>query len=874
MKLEHYFQLYSSSPLGLSNEQVIRNKKKFGLNVVTSKKREGFFHILLIQLGSFFSIILFSAAAILFFIGELIDFYVVLTVIIVNSIIETTQRYRSDSIFESLTKIIPHYSVVIRNGRNIRLESSEIVPGDVMVLSAGDKISADGIVISSENFRVDESILTGESRAVVKIEAVEYSSKSVIDNAHGVFSGSFVLAGQAHVLVIHIGNQTELGMIVQKISTMDTQLPLYKSIRRLSFGIFLFVLVLTVFVLVVGLVQMQSWIGISKVAVALFVSAIPESLPVMLTLVLAYGFKRMGDKNVLVRKMQSLDVLGQIDTLALDKTGTITHNQMKVEKIFTFNNQELYVTGDGYEPKGTFVFQEKTATLDAFPDARLLIKSAVLSSAGSYGYSDEKKEWMLEAGDPTEVALLVLGEKSATTKELLLSEYSFKKNFSFTNKNMYHSAIYAHKKKEVEIFTGAPEVIFAKCTHVRVEGLDLKIDDKSTALFHAKLKEYSAGGYRVLATCISEGEKTVCKGLFAINDSIRSDVHVSVKDVYDRGIKIIIITGDHKEIALQIAQKIGIKADTHSVLTGDDMGHLTDIQLKNLILQKNVFARVTPTQKLKILELLKEAGKTVAMTGDGINDALALVRADIGIAMGTQSSDSAKEASDIILLDNKFGSIVYGIEEGKNIFANIQKTILFLLSTNFAEMFVVVFAVTIALPIPLSAIGILWLNLVTDTFLVIGFAFERGYVHGSKHSKNILDYREWKRIVYLGLVMTFVTLFVFIQAQLRDVSIQYSQSMALLVLIVMQWFNVLNIRAGEQSIFKYGFRVSPVFIIGWLISIGLTVTAFNTQFLSKILDIHPISISDWVYVVILASSVVWLEEIRKGVQEIRLFVRK
>jgi Ca2+-transporting ATPase len=341
--------------------------------------------------------------------------------------------------------------------------------------------------------------------------------------------------------------------------------------------------------------------------------------------------------------------------------------------------------------------------------------------------------------------------------------------------------------------------------------------------------------------------------------------------MYRRNINVLIITGDHKEVALQVAQKIGLHANKNSVLTGDDINNLTEMQLKNIILQKNIFARVTPQQKLKILELFKKLGKTIAMTGDGINDALALVKADIGIAMGTQSSDSAKGASDIILLDNKFGSIVYGITEGKNIFLNIQKTIVFLLSTNFAEMFVVVCAITLALPVPISAIGILWLNLVTDTFLVIGFAFERGHTN-AKHLTKILTHKEWKRILYLGLIMTFVSLIIFMETQ--DSGVAYAQSMTLLVLIMMQWFNILNIRAGEQSIFTYGFRFNPMFIIGWIISLGLTVCAFNVPTFMDILHIHPISFANWVYITLIASTIVWFEEFRKYAQKIKLFVQK
>lgn len=871
MKLEHHFKLYNTSHDGLSENQIIVNKEKFGENKVVSKKRETFLHILLVQFGSFFSVILLSAAALLFFLGEILDFYIVIFVVLLNVSIESSQRYRSDSIFESLKKILPLYSIVVRNGEKIKIQSTEIVVGDILVLQSGEKISADGLIILAENFKVDESILTGESEAISKTSSEEYSIESIVDNPYAVFSGSYVVTGNARILVTHVGNKTQLGIIAQKMSTIDTELPLYKNIKKLSLQIFIFVLILTLFVFIVGLAQSQEWIEIFEVTVALLVSAIPESLPVMLTLILAYGFKRMSEKNVLVRKMQSLDVLGKIDILALDKTGTITHNQMKVEKLFTFNEQEFYITGDGYEPKGKIIFQEKEISTSDFIDVDLLIKDATLSSDGSYYYDPSSKDWSLESGDPTEVALLVLGEKTNNTKDLLGAAYSLKENIPFTNQSMYHSAIYLHNNKKIQIYTGAPEIIYRMCTHVRIGGVAKKITDAHNKIFHSKIKEYSEQGYRILSSCVKDGEKVTCAGLFAINDSIRADVAQSIQDVYARGIDIIVITGDHKDIALRVAQKIGLKVDIHGVLTGDDMNNLTDTQIKNIILQKKVFARVSPQQKLKVLELLKQLGKTVAMTGDGVNDTLALVKADIGIAMGTISSDAAKEAADIVLLDNKFGSIVYGVEEGKNIFKNIQKTIMFLLSTNFAEMFVVVFAITLALPLPISAIGILWLNLVTDTFLVIGFAFERNHIDNTKVSK-ILSRKEWLRILYLGLAMTLIALIIFLKTYSGD--LLYAQSMTLLVIIIMQWFNVLNIRAGDKSIFVAGFHFNLPFIIGWVLSLLFTLLAFESDFMRNILQIHPISLNDWMYLTVVASSIIWFEELRKLTQKAKLFLSK
>ena len=871
MKLEQYYKKFNSSGNGLSEIQVINNRIEFGKNVLSIKKRQSFLSILFIQLGGLFSVVLLLAAIILFFIGERIDFYVILFVVILNTLIESVQRYRSDSIFENLTKTLPVYSVVLRSGKRNKIISNDIVVGDIVILQSGDKVPADMLIVQAENLKVDESILTGESRSVLKKFTDEYKTDTIIDNQNVLFAGSYITSGNVIGLVYAVGNITQIGLIANKISTVDTQLPLYKDIKKLSVGIFIFVLFFVSIVLVSGLIQNQSTINIFKITVALLVSAIPESLPVMLTLVLAYGFKRMSANNVLVRKMQSLDVLGKINILALDKTGTVTHNQMKVEKVFTFNQDEFYISGDGYEPKGQIIYKGNPIDIKEFKDLDVLIQSAALSSDGSYFFDTEKKDWTLEMGDPTEVSLLVLGEKTNNKKIDLLKEYSIKENVPFTNQNKYHLTSYFINEKLLKIYTGAPEIIYAMCSHVNIGGVSLKRNEELDNIFHKKIKEYAASGYRILATCIDDGTEIVCKGLFAINDSIRSDVYQSIKQVYQKGIDIIMITGDHKDVALKVAQKIGINAQETHVLTGDDMNNLTDRQLINIIGNKKVFARVTPQQKLKILDTIKQSGKIVAMTGDGINDTLALAKADIGIAMGTISSDAAKEAADIVLLDNKFGSIVYGVEEGKNIFSNIRKTILFLLSTNFAEMFVVVFAILLALPLPLTAVGILWLNLVTDTFLVLGFAFERNCVNCKQQSK-IMSLTEWHRTIYLGFVMTLIALIVFMSSY--QFGLVYAQSMTLLVIIIMQWFNILNIRAGDESIFKYRSDRNIFFIVGWIISLFLTVFAFTSESIRSILQIHPISFSDWMYLALLALGVLVFEEVRKKAQKTRLFVCK
>lgn len=868
MKLENFLFKYNSSRNGLTQEQAHKNKNIFGENVLQTKNRDSFLILYSKQLCGFFSLLLIISSLILFFLNQYIEMYIILAIVGLNSLIETIQKYRSDSIFEELKNTLPSYSIVLRDSKKIKIENKNIVIGDVVVLSAGDKVPVDALVFYSNDLSVDEAILTGETTPVRKEKTEnEYVIDSIVDNYHVVFSGSQILTGIAHVLVVAIGDETQIGHIAQKITTIHTELPIHKNIRSLSFKIFLFILILLIFVSIIGVFQNQPRNEIFQVVVALFVSAIPESLPVIITLILVYGLKRMSNKNVLVRKMTSLDALGQINILALDKTGTITKNQMKVEKIFLLDGTQFYITGDGYEPVGNVIAQNTSIQVSSDIDVTNLVQSILLSSDGEYQFDSKSNEWKIVMGDPTEVALTVFAEKMGMS-HAHCSEYTLKENIPFSNQSMMHEKRYIHHDKIISFFSGAPEAILEVCKYGVCDGNINKITDEDMLVLNNKIKEFSTQGYRTIASSYTKDKKTIFTGLVAISDSIRLDVADSMKQVLDKGIEVVIITGDHEEIAFQIGKKIGLKCDESTIITGDDMNNLTSVQFENIILCKNIFARVTPQQKLKILETYKKLGKIIAMTGDGVNDSLALVKADIGIAMGNASSEVAKESSDLILLDNKFGSIVYGIEEGKNIILNIKKALIYLLSTNLAELFVVVLVIIFALPAPLSPIAILWLNLVTDTFLVVGFAFERGDTSEIKH-KKILSLTDWKKILYLGFCMTAIALFVFIwQFQIINGK---PHALVFLVLIIMQWFNILNVRAGEKSVFKIKKSKNYAFTIGWLFSFLLTIIVFDTEYMRTIVHIEVINIYDWLYAIVISSLIVWIEEFRKLGRKIILF---
>jgi P-type Ca2+ transporter type 2C len=876
LKAKDVLEEFGSSPDGLSVEQVLINSKKFGFNSFTTQKKKTYLSIFLSQFNNLFNYILIVSAIIVFLLGDSLDFYVILFVVVTNVLIGFVQEGKSYKIFEVLNKSIKSEAMVVRQGKRMKIDDEQLTVGDIILLKDGEKIPADARLIESNNLKINESSLTGESTVVLKQES-ELKNKQlpISDQINMVFRGSYVISGLAKAVVVAVGDNTNIGEIVQKVLEIDSDLPVKKSIKNLSKVIFIFVVFFSLVTFIFGIGYGFDAKDLFLMIVALFVAAIPQSLPVVLTVILANGFHRMSKRKVLVKKLQAVDALGQTKIVALDKTGTITKNQMKIEKIYTDNNF-YYVSGDGYEPVGKILFEENVVDIYEKPELHTIAKISVATAIGSFSFNPQNNQWESNYGDPTEVALLVFAEKMGLKKEDFLANNPLEIEIPFDMNYKHHSAVHKIGNELCLFVAGAPENVLDFSSKILLNGIEEKINDVEREKIQNAISKATKDGYRILSMAYKKNPEKklnpeslkdlVYVGFVCINDTIRKGVEDSIKALEDAGMKAVMITGDHKDTAIGIAKKIGLFKINSKAITGKEMNQMTDIQIKNILSEVAVFSRVTPEQKLKIISLFKERGETIAMTGDGVNDVLSLVKADLGVSMGAGATAVAMEAADIILLDNNFGNLSFGVLEGRNIYLNLRKTTEFLLSTNIAELFVVMLSVILGLPAALSAIQILWINLVTDSFLVFGFAFEPtdkklASVKDWKPAKNLLNKKSFYKIFLLALVMTLVTFSFYLNN--FEIDLVKASTMVIVSMTILQIYNVFNIKSDDKSIFKTPIFNNWYLLGGTFFTIGILIFTMYNSFLQKILNISPISFGDWAYVLIICLVVVVVEEIRK-----------
>lgn len=874
--IKKIFNHFKTSERGLTESRVKDNKEKFGPNILSESKKRTFWHILFSQINNPFIYTLIVSNIIIFILGDYMDGFIILFIIILNTVIGVFQEGKAKNTLEALKKVVKTYANVIRNGEEIRIPDYEVVAGDILVLREGNSIPADSRIIENNNLKVNEASLTGESEVILKTSNKLVNPElKIADQKNMVFKGTHVTSGQAKAVVVRTGLKTVIGKISRQLVDLKMDVPLKKNIDNLSKLIVVAIGIISLIFFIYGLYIGYGLEEIFLLVVAIAVSAIPEGLPVVVTLVLATGVWRMSQKKVLVKKLQAVEALGQANVIAVDKTGTITKNQMMIEHIYTLD-KEITISGDGYNPKGFATFQDKKIDVKKDKNLDMIMKSLVFTATADIEYSEEKNQWNLKFGDPTEASMVSLGKKFGYEIKDLESNHKKIVEFPFELETKHHSTINEFGNKNILSVVGSPEVILSKVSQVLVDGKHKRASKKDLDCINKQLNYYSKNGYRVLAVGIKNNPdlnldphklpNLTFVGFVAILDAIRNDVYESVNTVKDAGMKVVMITGDHVGTAKAIAKKVGIYKDGDNVMTGIDLNSLSDKELIEKLENTSVFARVTPKDKLRIIELYKEKGDTIAMTGDGINDALSLVSADLGIAMGNIGTEVAKEASDIILLDDNFGNIVQAAEEGRNIYWNIRKSVLFLLSTNIGVLLVIGLSMFSGLSIPLTAAQIIWLNVVTDTFLVIALSFdpkEKGLMREKfkKPSKYLVDRVMSLRIFLMGGIMTIVTLPVFIYY--LDSDLIKATTISLVLLAILQWFNIFNVRTRKRSIFTKELFNNKYLIGSLLLVFALQLFAVYTPVMQKILETTPISFMEWIYLSLIASSIIIVEEIRK-----------
>ena len=867
---------------GLTEAKVKTHREKYGSNAFVEQSDMSLLRIFINQFKSPLIYVLLFANVIVFALQHYADAIIIFSTIIINAIVGTFQEGKAQNTLRALRNITKSYATVIRDGESIRVSDDELVPGDILSLKDGDAVTADARLISTNSLQVDESSLTGESILISK-SASDISLLNLLtaDQTNMVFRGTHIIGGLAKAIVVRTGSDTVIGKIASKLTNLNEDVPLKKNIANLSRVIVTVVFVLVTALFIIGVSTGKDSREMFLTVVALSASSIPAGLPIIFTLVLSIGVLRMSKQKVLVKRMQAVEALGQANILALDKTGTITKNQMMMEKFFV-NNKRFSVTGEGYVPEGKILEEGKhVGNPKDHTDIELMARIAVLTSIAEVEYSNKDKQWFLESGDPTEAALVVFGKKVGFNKNDLLKKFPQLLEIPFNLKTKHHTVINLIDGKKFLASSGSPEVLVEKCEYIWSDGAVRKISESDHANISEVMREYATAGYRMIAMACDfdsannfsaeKMHKLTFVGIIAIIDSIREEVYGAVAAVKSAGIKPVMITGDHQDTAIAIGKRVGIYTDGDAVITGKEIDEMTPEALKEKLLKASIFARVSPEHKLKIIELYKKMGKIVAMTGDGINDALSLNAADLGVAMGVVGTEVAKESADIILLDDNFGNIVNAAEEGRNIFSIIRKSVLALLATNLGEIFVVSFAIIFGLPLPILAAQIIWLNLVTDTTIVTTLSFDKKEKNllkqvYKKPSRYIVDRNMLLRMFMVALIMAAGTLYMFADSMGPDMVKAWTISLT--TLTVFQWYNVFNVRSESKTVFSREIFDNKYLLFGLGLAITLHMFALYTPFMNKVLQVTSLGVTEWVTILLVCSPIIFIEEIRK------YFVRK
>jgi len=853
--------------------EAARRLQLHGPNQLPEGKSDSLFLIFLRQFKSPLIYVLLAVSVVTIILGEYTDSLVIFAVLLFNSAVGTFQEGKAQKILSSLKNFVTTNATVLRNGSEVIIPDSQVTVGDVIVLKEGYKIPSDARVLSENNLKVDESMLTGESHPVHKVgEVLSGSVDSISSQNNMLFKGTNVVAGDGLAVTTCIGEHTEIGKISLEITSINTEIPLKVEIKKLSEIIVVVALSVSgcLFLLgaVLGIPMEQMFI----VSMSLLVSTVPEGLPVVVTITLANGVWRMGKKNALVKKLQAVEALGQADILALDKTGTITRNEMLVRLVY-IGNRFYHVSGVGYSPVGKIIADGKTVNLSNV-DLQLAAKIAAFCSNASAIFSKEKSIWQV-SGDPTEAAMRVFAEKIGVIKSDVEDSHPRLLEIPFDYDSKYHASLHKLKNGPFLAVAGAPEELLNLSTSFWKNGGSTPLGSRERARLKNVFTELSQKGFRIVALAARyhpvdyQVGKLTFIGFLGITDALRDEVKEAIATAKEAGIKVAMITGDHKLTAETIAAEAGIFTPGDLIISGNDLAKVSSSNLREILQRVSVFSRVTPSDKLKIIKAYRSLGNIVAMTGDGVNDAPSLAAADLGVSMGRIGTDVAKEASDIVLLDDNLSSIVSAIEEGRGIYKTIKKVILYLFSTSLGEILTITAATLSGFPLILSGVQIIWLNFVTDGFLDVALSMKPNEkdpeLLRGKHknlTRNFLDRQLVSRMVLMAIPMMLGSLFVF--KRYMGVDLLKAQTMVLTTLAAFQWFNAWNCRSARTSVFKLSPISNKALFVATFVVIFLQIAAVYTPFLQGILKTTPLNLMDWLLAIGVASSILFTEEIRKA----------
>lgn len=855
---------------GISSELAKERLKTYGYNELTGKSGPTIWQMLLSQFQDFLVLILIGASLVSALIGEVTDSLVIILIVILNAVLGVVQEFRANKALEALKKMAAPEAKVIRDGKITEIPARELVPGDLVILEAGNYVPADLRLVESVNLKIEEASLTGESVPVEKNAEIVFNEDVPLgDRSNSAFMSTVVTYGRGKGIVVGTGMNTEIGLIAEMLESYEEEItPLQKKLAELGKILGIASLAICGVVFLLGLIRGVPVLEMFMTAVSLAVAAIPEGLPAIVTIVLALGMQRMVKRHSIIKKLHAVETLGSTTVICSDKTGTLTQNEMTARKIFV-NGKFYSISGEGYRPEGEFTLDGEKVDPLADPDLKMLFTIGALCNDAKLEESgtDGDKTCRI-IGDPTEGCLVVGAAKASICLEELNKTKPRLQEIPFDSERKRMTTFHPHKDGYIACIKGAPDVMLNLSNRILKDGQILNLTDDDRKQILEANHSMASQALRVLAFAFKleneipkdpkpeEVEKDmIFVGLVGMIDPARPEAKEAIQICKDAGIRPVMITGDYKDTAEAIARDLGMMDEDSKVVTGAELDAMSDEELVSIADEVSVYARVSPIHKLRIVEAIKQNNHIVAMTGDGVNDAPALKKADIGIAMGITGTDVAKETAEMILTDDNFASIVAAVEEGRVIYSNIRKFIFFLLSCNIAEILIIFVAMLVGLPIPLKPIQLLWLNLLTDAFPALALGMEAKEPDIMKKpprnpDEPIMDSRMKVQIAVQSIFMTVAVLGVFVFALNRTSNLQVAQTYAFATLIFSELLRAYTSRSETLSVFKLGIFSNKYMLGGTLISFLLLLVVIYVPALREIFDTVKLSIYDWDVIVL------------------------
>ena len=849
---------------GLTSAEVQLRLEKYGTNDLKEGSKKSFFSKIIAQFSDFLVLILIGAAIISVFVGESQDAIVIIAIVIVNALLGIYQEGKAEKALDALKKMSSPNAKVIRNGNLEVVPANTLVPGDIVSLDAGDIIPADLRLMESSNLKIEEASLTGESVPVEKNSNSIFDEDVSLGDRHNMaYMSTAITYGRGKGIVVGTGHDTEIGKIATMIQSFEEETtPLQKQLNHLGKVLGIATIFICIAVFVIGLFQGRGALEMLMVSISLAVAAIPEGLPAIVTIVLAIGMNKMVKRHAIVKKLLAVETLGSTTVICSDKTGTLTQNEMTVVKAFT-DGKTIDITGGGYEPSGEFQIDGNNIKIEEIGDLQTLLSISALANDASIEKTDDGYKVI---GDPTEGALVTLAGKANITRQGINNEFPRIEEIPFDSDRKMMTTFHKNyiPNKVVSFTKGAPDIIINRCNRISIDGAVIDFDQSIRDQVLKVNSDFSKDALRVLAFAYKEYDELpnnispdlnevnmTCVGLVGMIDPARPEAKDAIAKCKEAGIQTVMITGDYKETAFAIAKELGMADTIDQAMMGEELNKISDEELKEVVKDIKVYARVSPEHKVRIVSALKANGEITAMTGDGVNDALALKRADIGVSMGITGTDVAKNTAELILTDDNFASIVSAVEEGRIIYSNIKKFVFFLLSCNIGEIFLVFASILFNLPVPLLPIQLLWLNLVTDSFPALALGMEKGDPDIMKISPRNPKEPILNKSMLIGIILQSIAVG---GASLLAYKwglatypgdIDKARTITFAALIIAELLRAYSSRSQRHTLFKIGFFTNRTLVYGTLFSFILLLVVLYVPFIQPIFNTFSLGAKDW-----------------------------